>query len=115
MVLMAVSKSCNATLGAISVCQITLLNLNILLVAFLWRVSIAPPKDPLGQSGLYTCKTQIIYVQKKDYITRQEVHMDLGVLLDTCNWCDKGQFSADLFHTNIWPIPFTRYKASKSE
>ena len=25
--------------------------------------------------------------------------MDLGALLDTFNWCDKWQFSADLFHT----------------
>ncbi len=40
--------------------------------------------------------------------------MDLGALLDTCNWCAKWQFSADLFH-NIWPSSFTRYKASKSE
>ncbi len=21
----------------------------------------------------------------------------------SCNWCDKSQFSADLFHSNIWP------------
>ncbi len=41
--------------------------------------------------------------------------MYLGALLDTCNWCDKWQFSADLFNTgsNIWPSSFTRYKASK--
>ncbi len=41
--------------------------------------------------------------------------MDLGNLLDTCNWCDKWQFSADLFHSNIWPSSFTGYEASKSE
>ncbi len=41
--------------------------------------------------------------------------MDLGALLDTCDWCDKWQFSADLFHSNIWPTSFTRYKASKSD
>ncbi len=31
--------------------------------------------------------------------------MDLGALLDTCNWCDihVWQFSTDLFHSNIWP------------
>ncbi len=38
--------------------------------------------------------------------------MDLVPLLETCNWCDKWQFSADLFHSNIWPSSFTRYKAS---
>ncbi len=27
----------------------------------------------------------------------------------------KCQFSADLFHSNIWPSSFTRYKASKSD
>ncbi len=31
--------------------------------------------------------------------------MDLGALLDTCNWCDKWQFSADLFHSNISLAP----------
>ena len=29
--------------------------------------------------------------------------MDLGTLLDTCNWYDKWQFSADLFDSNIRP------------
>ncbi len=29
--------------------------------------------------------------------------MNLGGLLDTCNWCDKRQFSTDLFHSKIWP------------
>ena len=29
--------------------------------------------------------------------------MDLGTLLDTCIWCDKWQFSADLFYSNLWP------------
>ncbi len=29
--------------------------------------------------------------------------MDLGALLDTCNWCDKCQISTDLFCSNIWP------------
>ena len=48
--LMAVSKRGIATLGAISVYRITLLNLNIALVA--WRVSIAPPKDPFVQSSI---------------------------------------------------------------
>ncbi len=41
--------------------------------------------------------------------------MDLGALLDTCNWCDKWPFSAGLFHSNIWPSSFIRYKDSKSE
>ncbi len=31
--------------------------------------------------------------------------MDLGALLDTCNWCDKWQFSADLFHSDIRHTP----------
>ena len=29
--------------------------------------------------------------------------MELGALLDTCNWCEKWQFSTDLFRSNIWP------------
>ncbi len=29
--------------------------------------------------------------------------IDLGALRDTCNWCDKWQFSTDLFRSNIWP------------
>ncbi len=41
--------------------------------------------------------------------------MDLGALLDTCDWCDKLQISADLFYSNIWVSSFTRYKASESE
>ena len=28
--------------------------------------------------------------------------MDLGALLDTCNWCDKWKFSTNLFRSNIW-------------
>ncbi len=31
-------------------------------------------------------------------ISHNKRSMDLGALLDTCNWCDKWQFSADLFH-----------------
>ncbi len=29
--------------------------------------------------------------------------MNLGALHDMWNWCDKWQFSTDLFHSNIWP------------
>ncbi len=29
--------------------------------------------------------------------------MDLGALLDTCNWCDKLQISTDFFYSNMWP------------
>ncbi len=28
--------------------------------------------------------------------------MELGALLDTCNWCDKWQISTDLFRSNMW-------------
>ena len=35
--------------------------------------------------------------------SRNKRSMDLGTLLDTCNWRDKWQFSTDLFHSNIWP------------
>ncbi len=39
--------------------------------------------------------------KKKTIVNKRS--MDLGSLLDTCNWCDKWQFSTDLFCSNIWP------------
>ncbi len=44
--------------------------------------------------GIYTCLHLQVHNKRS---------MDLGALLDTCNWCDKWQFSTDLFHSNIWP------------